>query len=123
MKITVVTVCAVLLGILALGLCVNAPAQASQGIASRVDHVTAHGNGHCHPDDSGPQANGCILACAVIAAIAPQFTYIPQREPAPFYTLKLERSGCAAKPAAPPPRSFWQSKTSVKSIPLNGVFQ
>jgi hypothetical protein len=115
MKFAVVTVCAVLLGILALGLCVNAPAQASQAIASRGDDITAHGNGHCHPDDSALPTNGCMLACAMIAASVPQFTFIPQQEPARFQVVQPGRTGCAIRPEAPPPRRFWLKNASYKS--------
>lgn len=88
MNVAVVRVYAVVLGILVLCLYVAAPARASQETRREIDHIAARGNGHCNPDVSGHQMNGCIPACAVVAMFAPPFTYIPQLKSVWFEVVK-----------------------------------
>lgn len=115
MNVGVVRVYAVMLGILALCLCVAAPARAAPETRREIGNITAHENGHCNPDVSGHQTNGCILACAVVAVFAPPATYFPQQEGVRFEVVKPGRTQCAVPPATPPPRSFWHDRISFLS--------
>ena len=115
MNILVVGFHAVLLGILALFLCVNTPVHTSHETASLIEHVAAQGDIHGCPASAGAQANGCELSCAVVTASALHFRYIPQQEPASFHVVHAVQTRYAAKPIDPPPRSSCQPTTSLNS--------